>query len=43
MKLIANLFSDWVGLLSLFTIVFIIGMAIYIYVLVQKKMNEKSK
>jgi hypothetical protein len=43
MKLIANLLSDWVGLLSLFTIAFIVGMAIYLYVMVSKKMDEKSK
>lgn len=43
MKIIANLFSDWVGLLSLFTIVFVIGMAIYLYFMLVKKMDEKSK
>jgi len=29
MELFMNLFSDWVGLLSLGTIVFILGMAIF--------------
>jgi hypothetical protein len=29
MELFMNLFSDWVGLLSLGTIVFILGMAVF--------------
>jgi hypothetical protein len=31
-KVIELLFSSWIGLLSLFTIVFMVGMAIYLYV-----------
>jgi hypothetical protein len=43
MSLFQNLFSDTVGLLSVFTIAFILGMAVYLYVMVSKKMNDKSK
>jgi len=42
MELFMNLFSDWVGILSLGTIVFIIGMAIfYIKMFMDKSANNE--
>jgi hypothetical protein len=31
-KVIELLFGSWIGLLSLFTIVFMLGMALYLYI-----------
>ena len=33
------LFGNWIGLLSLFTIAFIIGMAIFLFRMAVRKMN----
>ncbi len=40
MELFMSLFSDWVGILSLGTIVFIIGMAIYFANMFIKKSGQ---
>lgn len=40
MALIQQLLSDWVGILSLATIVFILGMGGYIFWFVTRHMNE---
>ncbi|HSJ80530.1 MAG TPA: DUF3149 domain-containing protein [Thiobacillus sp.] len=37
------LFTNPIGLLSLFTIVFIIGMAIYLVIWYKRKMNEPEE
>jgi hypothetical protein len=37
------LFTSPIGLLSLFTIVFIIGMAIYLSILFKRKMNNPEE
>jgi predicted RND superfamily exporter protein len=37
------LFGTDIGLLSLFTIVFIIGMAIYLYVFVRNRIREEEQ
>lgn len=37
------LFNSDIGLLSLFTILFIVGMAIFIYVYVQRHMADEEK
>ncbi len=42
MELFMNLFSDWVGLLSLGTILFILGMAAYfIYMFMSKSAHNE--
>ncbi|MBP3220461.1 MAG: DUF3149 domain-containing protein [Neisseriaceae bacterium] len=43
MALFAKLFSSFIGLISLFTIVFIIGMAIFLFFWVGKKAQEDAK
>ena len=40
MELWAELFSDWVGILSFFVIAFIIGMAIFMYRFVSKHSHD---
>jgi len=37
------LFNSWIGLLSLFTIFFIIGMGFYMMRLVKRKMNDPEE
>lgn len=39
-KVLELLFSSWIGLLSLFTVVFIIGMAIYLFMFFSRHMKE---
>ena len=44
MDVVLNLlFTNPIGLLSLFTIVFIIGMAIYLVIWYKRKMNEPEE
>jgi hypothetical protein len=40
MKVLELLFGSWIGLLSLFTVVFIIGMAIWLVVFFTKHAKE---
>lgn len=39
----SELFTTDIGLLSLFTILFIIVMAVYLYIYAKKQMNEDEK
>ena len=39
-KVVELLFSSWIGLLSAFTILFMLGMAIFLYIFVSKHMKE---
>jgi hypothetical protein len=39
-KVVELLFNSWIGILSLFTIIFMFGMAIFLYVFFTKHMNE---
>jgi hypothetical protein len=39
-KVVDLLFSSWIGILSLFTIVFMLGMAVFLYVFFTKHMKE---
>ena len=39
-KVLELLFGSWIGLLSLFTVVFIIGMAIFLFLFFAKQMRE---
>jgi len=41
-KVLELLFSSWIGLLSLFTVVFIIGMAVWLYVFVTRQMSQSG-
>jgi hypothetical protein len=43
MELWSELFSDWVGILSFGVIVFIIGMAIFLYKFFTSKMDEDEQ
>lgn len=40
MKVVELLFGSWIGLLSLFTVVFMLGMAGFLYVFVTKHMKD---
>lgn len=42
MELLRQLFSDWVGILSISTIVFILGMAVFIGIYVMRHMHEEE-
>lgn len=42
MELLSQLFSDWVGILSISTIVFILGMAAFIGVYVMRHVHEEE-
>lgn len=42
MELLSQLFSDWVGILSISTIVFILGMAVFIGVYVMRHVHEEE-
>jgi hypothetical protein len=37
------LFTNWIGLLSLFTIFFIIGMGFFLSIWLKRKMNEPEE
>jgi hypothetical protein len=39
-KVVELLFSSWIGVLSLFTILFMLGMAIFLYVFFSRHMKE---
>ena len=44
MKVVLDLlFNSWIGLLSLFTILFIIGMGFYMMKMVKRKMNDPEE
>ena len=43
MELWAELFSDWVGILSFAVIAFVIGMAIFFYKFFTAKMDEDEQ
>jgi hypothetical protein len=43
MKILEDLLTSWIGLLSLFTIVFIIGMAGFLIVFFTKHMKEPGE
>ena len=43
MKVLELLFGSWIGLLSLFTVLSIIGMAAFLYVFVTKHMKESGE
>jgi len=43
MELLAELFSDWGGILSFGIIAFIVGMGVYIYKWISKNIAEESK
>jgi len=44
MDVVLNLlFNSWIGLLSLFTILFLIGMGFYMLALVKRKMNDPEE
>ncbi|MGA9163431.1 MAG: DUF3149 domain-containing protein [Thiobacillus sp.] len=44
MDVVLNLlFNSWIGLLSLFTILFIIGMGFFMMKLVKRKMNDPEE
>lgn len=44
MDVVLNLlFNSWIGLLSLFTILFIIGMGFFMMKLVRRKMNDPEE
>ena len=40
MKLLSDLFGSFTGLLSLFVIVFIIGMAVFLFMMFMKKSRQ---
>ena len=40
MKVLELLFGSWIGLLSLLTVVFVIGMAAYLFIFITKHMKE---
>jgi len=42
-KVIELLLTGWVGLLSLFTVAFVIGIAAYTYVFVTRQMRESGE
>lgn len=42
MELLRNLFSDWVGILSVFTIAFILAMAGYLVSFVMRHVRDES-
>jgi len=42
-KVLELLFGSWIGLLSLFTVVFILGMAVFLYVFFTKHMKEPGE
>lgn len=42
MDLLRNLFSDWVGILSVFTVVFILGMAGYLVAFVIRHVRDET-
>jgi hypothetical protein len=42
-KALELLFTSWIGLLSLFTVVFMIGMAAYLYIFVTRHMKEPGE
>ncbi len=41
MELLQELFGTWIGMLSLFTIAFVIGMAIFLVMFVVRRMRER--
>ncbi|HFC31038.1 MAG TPA: DUF3149 domain-containing protein [Oceanospirillales bacterium] len=43
MELFTRIFSSYVGILSLFVIVFILGMALWFYLFFKKKIAEEDK
>ncbi len=43
MELFARIFDSYVGLLSLFVIVFILGMGVWFYRFFMKKIEEEDK
>ncbi len=42
MELLSQLFSDWVGILSISTIVFILGMAVFIGIYVMRHVHQEE-
>lgn len=42
MSLWQQLFSDWVGILSAFTVFFVLGMAVYIGTYVYRHLDDKQ-
>lgn len=42
MELLRQLFSDWVGILSIATIVFILGMAVFIGIYVMRHVHQEE-
>ncbi len=42
MELLGQLFSDWVGILSISTIVFILGMAVFIGIYVMRHVHQEE-
>ncbi len=40
MKVLELLLGSWIGLLSPFTVMFVIGMAAYLFILITKHMKE---
>lgn len=40
MKVLELLFGSWIGLLSLFTIVFMLGMAVFLYIFFTRHARE---
>ncbi len=42
MELLRQLFSDWVGILSIATIVFILGMAVFIGFYVMRHVHQEE-
>lgn len=43
MELLTQLFSDWVGILSISTIVFILGMAVFIGIYVMRHVHQEEQ
>lgn len=43
MDLLIQLFSSWIGILSAFVVIFIIGMAIYLYKWVGNNIEKEVK
>ena len=43
MNIVSQLFSDWVGILSAFTVGFILAMAVFFIVYVRRHMREEER
>lgn len=41
MNLFQQLFSDWVGILSVFTVAFVLGMGTYLFLYVRRHMVDE--